>query len=275
MFPRLVDFGTHDLPWFGPIELFLPSYGVLFAAAALVAWVWFMRRTRALGIDEGLRFNLSFYTLLAGILGAKLLLVAVEWRRYLAHPLELVGTLRVAGVLFGGVIAGALAFTWYARRHGLPLLALLDAAVAPVALAQGIGRLGCLCAGCCWGVRAAPGSRWAVTFTDPHSIVDPALLGQPLVPVQLIQMVHDLILSAVLAWLWRRRVQPAGTVFWLYVLLYSLGRGVLELWRGDALRGLFFGGHVSTSQLAALGGLTLAAVMLLRGRVRRRETSIA
>ena len=43
-------------------------------------------------------------------------------------------------------------------------------------------------------------------------------------------MVNDLLLALFLTWLWRRRPRPAGTVFWVYVLLYSLTRGTIEFW---------------------------------------------
>jgi phosphatidylglycerol:prolipoprotein diacylglycerol transferase len=162
------------------------------------------------------------------------------------------------------------AFITYARHAGLPLFRLLDAAVAPLALAQGIGRLGRFSAGCCWGKPLSADHPLAVTFTHPDAMIEARLLGVPLVPTQLIQMLHDLLLAATLTWLWRRRIEPAGTVFWIYVIVYSLGRGIVEFWRGDAVRGLYFGDAVSTSQLIGVAAIVLGVVMLLRGRRQQR-----
>lgn len=269
MFPILVDFGTWDLPLIGEKHLFLPTYGFLFASAVLLAWWWFTRRAKRLGIPEETVFNLTFFSLLAGILGAKLMLVLVDWRFYLAHPGEILGTIRTAGVLAGGVVLGALAFVLYARRKGLPILALGDAIVAPLALAQGIGRLGCLSAGCCWGVEASPANPIAITFTDPAAREQTGVsLHVPLVPTQVFEMGFDLLLAALLTWLWRSRIRPHGTVVWIYLLLYGAGRGVIEFWRGDAHRGLFLGGHLSTSQIVAGGAVLLALIMLWRSRSR-------
>jgi phosphatidylglycerol:prolipoprotein diacylglycerol transferase len=271
--PILIDFGWHELPILGRTHLFLPTYGVLFATGALLAWWWFMRRARTLGVNEEKVFNLGFYSLLAGILGAKLALIAVEWRYYLDHPTEVVSSIRSAGVLMGGVLFGSLAFAYYARRSGLPLLRLGDAAAAPLALAQSIGRLGCFSAGCCYGV---PGHHFTVTFTDPMAAAQTGVpLNLPLVPTQLIQMTNDLILSAVLTWLWRRRIEPAGSVFWWYVLLYGITRAIIENWRGDTVRGLYFGGLASTSQILAAAAVLLAAIMLVRGRMKGRSVQAA
>lgn len=274
MFPTLIDLGMWDLPFFGETHLFLPTYGALFAAAVLVAWWWFTRRARTLGIPEDTLFNLVFYTLLGGILGAKLLLIVVDWRFYLGRPVEIFGTLRSAGVLMGGVICGALVFAGYATRRRLPLWRLADAIAAPLALAQAIGRLGCFAAGCCWGRPVDHDHPLAVVFTDPMAAEQTGVaLNVPLFATQPVQMIHDLLLAGVLTWLWRRRLEPDGTTFWLYVLIYSIGRGTIEFWRGDSGRGLYFGDLLSTSQLISLAGIALALVFLLRGRVARRRAA--
>lgn len=266
MFPNLIDLGSFELPLIGTVDLVLPTYGVLFALGALAAWYWFMSRGRRLGIPDDVLFNLGFWSIVAGLVGAKLALIAVDWRYYFENPVEILGTLRSAGVLLGGVVAGAIVFLVFARRHGLPVAKLADAAAAPVALGQAIGRLGCFAAGCCYGVPAAAGNPFAITFRNPgaHAHTD-VPLGVPLVPIQLVQMASDLALAATLTVLWRRSRTP-GTTAWAYVALYGLTRALLEIWRGDAARGLWLGGHLSTSQIAGLCGVAVGVVALVRLR---------
>jgi phosphatidylglycerol:prolipoprotein diacylglycerol transferase len=273
--PILLDFGTHDLPLLGETHLFLPTYGVLFALATLLAWGWFLRRARALPIEPERAFNLTFYSLLAGLLGAKATLILVEWRHYLANPADLLASLRSAGVLLGGVLAGALVFVLYARRQRLPLLALGDAIAAPLALAQSVGRLGCTAAGCCWGVQLQDHPWWALVFRDPVAADQTGVpLQVPLFPSQPAQALNDLAIAGILTWLWRRRGKdglPEGAVFWWYLVLYGVTRGLLEHWRGDTARGLWFGGHVSTSQVLSALAALFGFAMLVRGMVRRRR----
>jgi phosphatidylglycerol:prolipoprotein diacylglycerol transferase len=152
------------------------------------------------------------------------------------------------------------------------LWSLGDAMAAPLALAQAMGRLGCFSAGCCWGKAVAPGHPLAITFTDPRAHEQTGVpLAQPLIATQLIEMSFDLLLCLLLTVLWRRRPRPDGTVFWVYVLLYGLGRGLIEFWRGDRARGLYLAGQVSTSQLLSVVAVVVAVVMLVRGW-RRRQT---
>ena len=267
MHPILIDFGTFDLPLLGTTHLFLPSYGVIFALGALAAWSWFVARARRLELPQEPVFNLAFYTLLAGLVGAKLTLIIVDFRYYVANPAEILGTVRSAGVLMGGVFAGAVAFAFYARKHELPLGELADAIAAPLALAQGIGRLGCFAAGCCYGVGS--GSWCAIRFTSEAAHDQTGVpLGAPLLPVQLIEFAFDLALALVLTVFWRLRPRPPGTVLWIYFVIYGVGRATIELWRGDSVRGLWLGGVISTSQLFSVAAVAIGAFFLIRDRVR-------
>jgi phosphatidylglycerol:prolipoprotein diacylglycerol transferase len=69
-----------------------------------------------------------------------------------------------------------------------------------------------------------------------------------------------LIFTALL--LLRRSKAFDGQLFWLYALLYAVLRYVIELFRGDAIRGLYFGSSISTSQIIALGMFILSGLML-------------
>ncbi len=268
MFPVLIDLGNWNLPFLGETHLFLPTYGVLYACGAVIAGLWVIRRGRSLGISQEHMFNICFYSLLGGLLGAKLLLILVEWRYYLANPMEILGTIRSAGVLIGGLVAGSLVFLLYCRRHSLPTWSVTDAAVAPMALGQMIGRIGCFSAGCCYGKPTH--GHLALTFTDPIAAAQTGVpLNIPLVPTQLIEGFADLALVLFLVWMWRRRNAPGavpGTQTWLYILIYSCTRFLIEFWRGDTVRGLWFQGTISTSQILSLLAAAAALAFLVRNR---------
>src|SRR4029077_19463105 len=102
-----------------------------------------------------------------GFVGAKLLLYAIDAPYYLKHPVEMVRSLRSAGVFYGGLGLAVLAAMIYIRKHHMPLGKVCDLAAPALALGQGIGRLGCFAAGCCFG---GPGSGpWAGPLTDPRA----------------------------------------------------------------------------------------------------------
>ena len=242
----------------GPITLH--TYGVLLALGMILAlWVVGREATKA-GLDAARVTDLAIYVLIAGLVGAKVLLVVVEWRFYWAHPGDLWAVLRSGGVFYGGLL-GAMPVAWYyTRRFALDGWTTADVLAPGVVLGQAVGRLGCLAAGCCHG-RAA-GVPWAVTFKDPYAYREVGTpLDIPLHPTQVYESVACLAIFGVLLFLLPRR-RFRGHVVTAYVALYSTARFFIEFYRGDAVRGSLKLGvdlQLYTSQIIALGLLLVLA----------------
>lgn len=249
----------------------MPTYGVLIAIAYATA-VWLLRR-KALseGIPEQKIFDLSLSILAAAIVGAKLLLVIVERRRYFEHPRELIEVIRSAGVFYGGLICASVVGIWYMRRHRLPVWKVTDMAAPSIALGEAIGRWGCFAAGCCYGKRTD--GPFGITFTDPFArdaVGTP--LDVPLHPTQIYLSLNAFLIFLVLQWAYRRRSFD-GEVFWLYVLLYSITRGIIEVWRGDLVRGFVIPSVLSTSQFIGGMAAVLSIAMMLYLSRRQRQAA--
>jgi phosphatidylglycerol---prolipoprotein diacylglyceryl transferase len=264
MFPKLFTIPAFDLFGrnLGPFSL----YGVLLVTALLAALWLAGRLARKHGLDPQKVQDLGIASIIAGLIGAKLLLVVIDFDQYRASPRALLDVLQSGGVFYGGLLGGIPVAWWYIRKHSLPLFATLDVMAPAVALGQGIGRLACFAAGCCYG---SPSTRpWSVTFhnEDAHALVG-VPLGVPLHPSQLYESFGAFaLLFLLLAVLKHRRFQ--GQVFTLYLLLYAILRFSLEFFRGDVARGTVFGGALSTSQFIAIVVvfLTLAALPVIAKR---------
>ncbi len=241
-----------DLPLLG--HLTVGWYGVMtmlgFNAAVGLAYLE-VRRTRLFRSDELLPVMLTAGA--AALIGGHLLYQLTPgpgqgWRSGL--------------VLYGAILGGAAGVAFAAKRRGVPVWTALDMAAAPGVLPPLVGRIGCLLAGCCYG-RACD-LPWAIQFVHPLSL---APRGVSLHPTQVYAIG---MLTALFAFLWlrRRRIAFPGQSAMLYLGLYSIGRFVVEMFRGDEVRGLFLAGTVSFSQLIALGCLTWAVIQyrLLRSR---------
>ncbi len=251
IFPRLVHIG----------QFYLPTYGVVLAIAYLTG-IWLLRR-KALADDlpDQKVLDLALYILASAILGAKLLLVLVEWRRYAANPKDLIEVVRSGGVFYGGLIAATVVAIWYMKRNALPAWRIADMGAPSVALGEAIGRWGCFAAGCCYGKETH--GPFGVTFTDPfanEAVGTP--LNVPLHPTQIYLSLNAFLMFLILQWAYRRKTFD-GEVFWLYVLLYAITRGILETWRGDLVRGFVIPGILSTSQAIGLVTAAIAGGMLL------------
>jgi len=225
---------------------FLHTYGVL-VAIAFLAGLWVATHlARDAKLPTESVFNLGFYSALAAMLGAKVMMILVDLPYYTQHPAEIVSlsTLQAGGVFYGGLIAALVVATWYLRKTRLPGLPTADVFAPGIALGHAIGRLGCFSAGCCWGVESH--LPWAVRFTDPSSQVPPELLGVPLHPTQLYESFAEFLIFGILYWR-IRKAHSAGAIISLYLMLYSTARFIIEFYRYHE-QGNLWGGPLDTSQ---------------------------
>jgi phosphatidylglycerol:prolipoprotein diacylglycerol transferase len=258
MHPVLFRIGSFDVG----------TYGLLMALGFLAALALAKRFAREDGLAPDAVVDISLVVLIAGILGSKLLLVAVDLLRGLP-PSQVfsLSTLRAGGAIHGGILASVLAFFWRVRALKLPVARTLDSLAAAVPLGQAVGRLGCLAAGCCYG--ASCGRPWAIVFRDPEAARFGTPLDMPLHPAQLYFCLSNLAVLAALL-LYRRRRRFPGQLAALYFILEGLFRLALETWRGDYERGFWLGlSWLSTGRVTAvLFVLIGAGVWLLYGRPR-------
>jgi phosphatidylglycerol---prolipoprotein diacylglyceryl transferase len=240
------------------------SYGVLLALAYLAGLQLAVVRARHRGIDSTKVMDLGIYLIIAALVGAKLMLIAVDFDYFRNNPGEIFSLVRAGGVFYGGLIAAFLAAVWLIRRYKLPLWTTADLMAPGIALGHVVGRFGCLMAGCCYGRPTTV--PWAITFTNPVASVNVGTpLDVPLHPTQMYDAGAELIILIVLLVTERRGRPFAGRTFWLYMILYAVSRYIIEFYRGDE-RGMIFG--ISTSQFISLVILPVGLYMLwrLRGR---------
>ena len=250
MYPKLFELG--------PFNIY--TYGVLLAIAYLVG-LWFAtERAKARGLNADRVMDLGIYIIVSALVGAKLLLLVVEFDHYVENPSELWTIVRSGGVFYGGLLLAVGVAFWFVRRHHLPLWATCDAFAPGIALGQAVGRIGCLMAGCCYGRPTE--LPWGITFTNPLAAANVGTpLGVSLHPTQLYESGAALIILAVLLLAERRGLGFHGRTFWSYLLLYSSARFAIEFFRGDP-RGTVFD-LLSTSQFVSVLLIPVSLVMLV------------
>lgn len=250
MYPRLLELG--------PVTVY--TYGVLLAAAYLLGLKLAMIRGAQRGLDGTRVLDLGIYIIISALVGAKLMLLLVDFSYFRDHPAELLSLARSGGVFYGGLILAVVVALWYMARHGLPLWTTCDVFAPGVALGHAVGRVGCLMAGCCFGRPTT--LPWGMTFTDPFAAANVGTpLGVALHPTQLYEAGAELAILALLLLTERRGRAFPGRTFWLYMLLYAISRYVIEMFRGDE-RGIVFG-ILSTSQFISVVLVPLSFVMLV------------
>ena len=242
----------------GPFRL--PAYGVFVSMGFFLAAYLAGKRAPREGIERDSIYDLAFWILLSGVLGARLYFVLQHLGEFASSPVSILFVWRGGLAIIGGIVAGAAGAVAYCRIKGLPLFKTLDIVAWALPLAQAVGRIGCFFAGCCYGKPCS--LSWAVVFKNPDSL---APIGVPLHPTQLYHMFSNLLVFFVLSLVYRRK-SFEGQILSLYLMLYSVGRFIVEFFRGDN-RG--FWGPLSVPQWLCVGMFLVGAALYFALRRRR------
>ncbi|HAP66545.1 MAG TPA: prolipoprotein diacylglyceryl transferase [Nitrospinae bacterium] len=245
----------------GPITIY--TYGVLIATAFFLGLALAARQARVEGEDPQKIMDLSFYILISAIAGSRLLYIVVEYKEYISNPLRIFKVWEGGLVFYGGFIIAMAVVIIYIKKNEMSLWKVGDILAPSVAIGQGVGRLGCFFAGCCYGRETDV--PWAVIFKNPNTL---APMDVHLHPTQLYDSANGFIIFAILLIL-RKFKKFDGQLFWTYTLLYAVGRFIVEIFRGDE-RG-FVTASLSTSQFIAIPLFAVSIVMLIKLKRRKIE----
>jgi phosphatidylglycerol:prolipoprotein diacylglycerol transferase len=281
----------------GEIRLPLHTYGLLIASAFLIG-IWLAQReARRRGQDGERIADLSFWILVAALVGSRVYFILVNWNDYFGArssvytPFGQIPRLLAfweGGLVFyGGFIGAALTAWWYMRRHKMAFLSYADTLIPSVAFGHFLGRLGCFSAGCCWGGVAHGHLPWAVRFPpqslafqtfagrdDPSAFLAPDRLATlPLHPVQLYESFGELSIFLVLVLLVRPRKAFHGQVLATWLLAYAVLRTVVEMFRADVERGVVRG--LGVGQWTSIAIFAVGAAVWAKARAQRAAPDVA
>lgn len=166
-------------------------------------------------------------------------------------------------VFFGSFLFAIPTMLWFFKKNEIPALAMLDVMAIVTCIVHGIGRIGCFMAGCCHGKPTD--SFFSVIFTSPVCQASP--LNTPLYPTQLYEAGFIFALMGVLLLL-KGNKKFDGQLFLVYLIIYSIGRSLLEFLRGDQERGFIIQNVLSHSQFISI--LVVVAATYFYVKLKRR-----
>ena len=295
-----------------------PSYFVLLLAGFIFATLLGVLWARRVGQNPDVVVDLGLAMLLAGVAGARLLHVfadgyfwdyvhlctdpsKVEWKITRAQCLspEYGGAWDMAqnvcrakeqdcfawakfyagGLAYYGGFVTASAAAWFLLRSDkFPFWKAADMAGMVIPIGLGFGRMGCLLAGCCFGIRTDGAMALHFPGFSPASEAQfkagllraPNLESLGVQPSQVYESAASLALGSVLMLYLHGRKRYDGQVFVWFVVGYAALRFVIEAFRADD-RGIFFG--LSTSQW--IGIALIGAAVYAHKRLAARSESLA
>ncbi len=221
MFPDLIRIG----------DFTIHTYGIMVALGLLASYLSVLYFSKKEKLEQAYVENLFIFTILGGIVGARIAYVLEHSEEF--HSFTDVIAVWNGGIdWFGAFIGGAVILIFLIRKYKLPILKIGDIAGVSVVLGHGFGRIGCTCAGCCYGKPVpedSPFHNIGIVFPDNPDTVAPS--GIPLYPTQPAEALGNFLIFFILFIIYRKK-RFDGEIFSLYLILYGLERFLLEFWRG-------------------------------------------
>ena len=248
---------------FGNISVYW--YGIIIALGFMLAVLLGMKNSKRFGIESENIIDLVLFAFPAALIFARLYYVVFRWDLYKGNIADIFKTWHGGLAIYGGLIGAFLTAYIFTRIKKMSLLNLLDFASPYIVMAQAIGRWGNFINQEAYGTNTRlPWGMTSERIRDELQIlqgrgfdVDPNL---PVHPTFLYESLWNIGAFLVLLW-FRKRKKLDGEVFFLYVILYGIGRTWIEGLRTDSL----MVGDIRVSQLlAVLSALVFAIAFYIR-----------
>lgn len=255
-------------------EVKIPLYGALFMIGFFVAIVVARKLGPKFGLPKEDVLYGSIYAAIGILVGAKVLffITKISW---LIEKWDVLGKLvdknTIGGliyihnqlwggfVFYGGFLGAVLGVYLYCRQYKVPFVPFMDIFAPLIPFIHGMGRIGCFCAGCCYGMEYH--GFGSVQFPENSLIKE--LNAVPRFPVQLLEAGLNFVVCAVLFIIMKKKKPKPGQLMGMYLLYYTVARFLLEMLRGDVARGKI--GMISTSQIISMVLLPIG-IVLVRGK---------
>ena len=263
----------------GPLHL--RWYGLFAALAMLAGYFLLSKRARQYNFTQPQVDLMIIACVVAGIVGARIEYVRRFWDapgHDFSTDFSSVFKVWQGGLVFqGGFLLAAIVILLLCWRKHWSLRDTADLIAPALPVAHAVARLGCLLNGCCFGrpwsgfcsVRYPMDGNAVAEIQASKGLIEAGAPSLPVIPVQFLESLWCLAIAGLILWLERRRIL-SGARFILYVLLYTIGRILLECLRGDYPVGT---GRFTPAQLTSACVVipaTLVAIGLIVWHNRRR-----
>jgi phosphatidylglycerol:prolipoprotein diacylglycerol transferase len=267
MHPILFEFDTPGfLKFLLPDTIAIYSYGTMIALGALLGFAYTAwQGKKQLNVQFETTNELILLILVFSIIGGKFFVIFEDFNGFISDPGILFRNFSSGFVFFGSLLFAIPTMLIFFRIKKIPTLPMLDIMAITTCIVHGTGRIGCFFAGCCHGTPND--GFFSIVFTNPVCQAKP--LNTPLHPTQIYSMV--LVYGIMIFLLIKsKRKRFDGQIFLLYLILYSAGRMVLEIFRGDLSRGYIFQDYITNSQFISFMVIVVAVYFYskLRKKVR-------
>ena len=256
MDPVMFTIGNFEVRW----------YSVLILVAFVVALFIVCREAKRFGVKGDFIFNMLFWVLVFGIIGARLYYVIFDWASFKDNVMEIFKVWHGGLAIHGGIIAGLIVLIVYTKKYKLRTLRYFDFCVVGLIIAQAIGRWGNFFNGEAHGVATTLEHLQALHI--PEFIIKGMNLDglNYYTPTFFYESVLCLIGFVILLIIRRRKYIKVGDITGFYLVYYGIVRIFIEASRTDSLMFLGFKMAQIVSAIMIVIGLIMIIINRKKGK---------
>ena len=236
-------------------------YSLCILLGVIVAYILITREGKKQGLPKEFISDLIFYTLIIGILGARVYYCVFNLDYYLANPSEILKIYNGGLAIHGGVIAGLIFVYFYTKKKNVSFIKILDIVAPAVIIAQSFGR---------WGNFFNQEAHGGITTYQnlknmhiPEFIINGMHIeGKYYYPTFFFESIWCLIGFIILMIARRNKNLRKGFQIGFYFIWYGIGRFFIEAFRTDSL--MFFG--LKIAQIVSLIGIIIGIIIIVTNR---------
>lgn len=236
-------------------------YSLCILLGVIVAYILITREGKKQGLPKEFISDLIFYTLIIGILGARVYYCVFNLDYYLANPSEILKIYNGGLAIHGGVIAGLIFVYFYTKKKNVSFIKILDIVAPAVIIAQSFGR---------WGNFFNQEAHGGITTYQnlknmhiPEFIINGMHIeGKYYYPTFFFESIWCLIGFIILMIARKNKNLRKGFQIGFYFIWYGIGRFFIEAFRTDSL--MFFG--LKIAQIVSLIGIIIGITIIVTNR---------
>lgn len=255
MNPVLIDLDGFQIRW----------YSVLILVACFIVLYLSQNEGQRFGIQREFIFNMLFWALIFGIIGARLYYVIFNIGMFKDDPMEILKVWKGGLAIHGGLLFGLITIVLYCKKYKMRLVRILDFIVVPLLLGQAIGRWGNFFNGEAHGA-ATTVAHLKSLFVPDFVIEGMKIDGVLYSPTFYFESVACLLAFVILLFVRRGKYVKVGTMTASYLMIYGTIRFFIEMSRTDALMLAGFKVAQIVSVIMFLIGLAMIMVISRKGK---------
>ncbi len=239
---------------FGPFKIYW--YGILIATSFLIGFLLILKEAKKRNYNQEHLINLVFWGTLAGFLGARTIFVLLQLNYFIQNPLEIFKISKGGLSIHGALLFGFIAIYLYCLKYKLSFLKFADLFTPFILLGQGISRWGNFINQELIGYPTnLPWKMWVKEELRPKEFISYSFFH----PVFLYESIICLLGFLIFYYLLSKKIR-SGSLFFGYILYYSIGRFLVEIFRIEP-RIIF---HLSLAQIVSIGLIIISLICLLK-----------